>query len=230
MVTSEFQQHFGNITAENFSAITAKWLDIPAYPELSTGLRVRAEKLTHLEGAVGVFVDHHKQAVSALVKQNQYFEALKLVDQRLEDAERMFAGDDLITARIFTHRRRGWIKEHWASIGELSKYPLGDSMRTLCFVGGAMDYMQADLELGCVTDYAGRISECFGGAGMYDLQGAAIVKLFGENAVIVGANSIDALIIRDMASKAIETKNIGSVPSGGDAKIITIPVPNPQLN
>lgn len=230
MIASEFQQHFGNITSDNFSEIAAKWFQLPVYTELPPKLLTRAKSLTHLNGAVKTFVEQHRLAVVPLAQSDSHFEALRLANQRLVDAERIFLGDDLITARIFTFRRRGWIKEHLSTFGEFSKYPLGDSMRTISFVGGAMDYMQADLELGCASDYGMRASECLGGAGMHKLATAAIVKLFGENVIIMGANSVDALIIKDLARRAIETTIFGPVPGGRDAKMITVRNPNTELN
>lgn len=230
MHTTEFQQHFGNITSEGFSRVTVNWLQLPAYPELPADLLAKAKILTEPQGAVGAFIEQHRQAVGALVKENKHFEAMGLVDQRLGEIEKIFLGDDLITARIFTYRRRGWIKEQLATFGEMSHYPLGDSMRTLCFIGGAMDYMQGDLELGCVTDYAGRAAECFGGAGMHELQAAALVKLFGRNVIIAGVDSMEAMTAQDIVRRAIETKNIDSIPGGGEAKIVTAIMPNPQLN
>lgn len=190
----------------------------------------RAECLVSLQGGVKTFVEQHRQDVMSLTKTHKHFEALRLVNQRLLDLEKIFLGDDVITAKIFTLRRRGWIKEHLATFGEFSRYPLGDTMRTICFAGGAMDYMQADLELGCATDYGMRASECFGGAGMHELAGAAAVKLFGENVVIMGANSVDALLVKDMARRAIETTNLGPIPGGIDAKMITVSLPDTRAN
>lgn len=227
---TEFQELFGNVNSAAFSEVATNWFQLPPYFKLSDDLRQKAESLVVLQGSVGTFTEKHRQAVSKLVEEKDHFEALRLADQRFLDAEKIFLGDDLVTARIFTLRRRGWVKEHLATFGEMSKYPLGDSMRTLCFVGGAMDYMQGDVELGCATDYGMRIAECLGGAQIPELQVAAIVKLFGENITIVGVNGVDGICVKDLARRAFKTINIGQVPAGHTAKIIAVNMPDTESN
>ena len=113
MSASEFQRLFGNVTSENFSETTTKWLQFPVYTELPTNLLARIESISTLRGAVKAFTEQHGAAAQNLVKENKHFEAIGLLNQRFRDAERIFMADDLTTALMFVYRRRGRIKHEF---------------------------------------------------------------------------------------------------------------------
>lgn len=233
MANAEFQHYFGHFNPEEAREITDRWLNLPPYVHLPEGELQRTKSLVELQGNVEVFVEQQRQDMIPLVKGDQHFDALDLINQRLADAERMFSGDELLTARVFTLRGRAYIKEHLATFGGYSKLERDHPFRTVCFLTSAIDYMQADLELGCVTDYGLRISECFGGVGIGKLQMAALEKCFGglENVTLIGRNDPNAMImVSDLLRRATETIDLGQVPGGGSAVVIKGEYPDSQLN
>lgn len=232
MASNEFQQYFGNFNADQATEVADRWFNAPTYVELPKEENQRFKALTELTGDVKLFVEQTTNNANELVKAERQFEALDLVDQRLKEAEKVFEGDDLLTARRYTFYRRSYVQEHLATFGSYSKLPLGDPMRTICFLSAARDYMLADLELGCVTDYGLRVSECFGGARNGNAQMAALDKCFGGlgDVTLVHGKSPDMIIVKDLERRATETVEIGEVPGGGSARIISGEYPDPKLN
>lgn len=232
MANSEFEQYFGHFNPEEATNVADRWFNSPTYVQLPQVEHQRFKALTELAGDVKLFVEQTTNNANELVKAKRQFEALDLVDQRLKEAERVFEGDNLLTARRYALYRRGYVQEHLATFGSYSKLPLGDPMRTVCFLSAARDYMLADLELGCVTDYGLRVSECFGGARNGDLQMAALGKCFNglDNVTLVHSKSPDRVIVKDLERRATEIIEIGEVPGGGSARIIHGEYPDPKLN
>ena len=199
MIGAEFQQYFGRFNPDEATDVADRWFNSPTYVQLPELEHQKVKALTELTGDVKLFVEQTINNANELVKAGRQFDALDLVDQRLKHAETTFSGDDLLTARRYAFYRRGYVQEHIATFGAYSKLPLGDPMRTVCFLSAARDYMLADLELGCVTDYGLRVSECFGGARNGQVQMAALDKCFGGLGVtLVHSKSPDMIIVKDL--------------------------------
>lgn len=232
MANGEFEQYFGHFNPEEATDVADRWFNSPTYVQLSEVEHQRLKALTELTGDVRLFVEQTTNDANELVKADRQFEALDLIDQRLKEASAVFSGDNLLTARRYAFYRRGYVQEHLATFGYYSKLPLGDPMRTVCFLSAGRDYMLSDLELGCVTDYGLRVSECFGGARNGELQMAALGKCFGglENISLVHGKSPDMVIVKDLEKRATETVEKGEVPGGGRARIISGEYPSPQVN
>lgn len=232
MTNGEFQQYFGHFGHEETQEVTDRWLALPILVRLPEVDVERAKVLVELQGSVEVFVEQHRKDIIPLVKEDRHFEALDLIDRRLAETEAMFSGNDLLTARIYTLRRRGYIQEHLATYGGYSQLELGHPFRTVSFLSAARDYMQADLELGCITDYALRVSECFGGARIGTLQRSALTKFFGghENVTLISKDSTDLVILQDLIRRATKITPIAPVPGSIDAIHIQGELPDPQRN
>ena len=231
MTRLESGSDFGNIDLEAATDVANRWFQLPAYTEVPKDVLERLKHLTELQGPVKDFVDQHLADVKALLEQSGYNEALVLINQGLSEIDTRFAGDDSITARVFTLRRRAYIKEANATFGELSKFPLGNTERNSCFISAAADYMQADLELGSMSDFALRVSECFGGARLGKYQVMALQKALGDNVMLVSKDSgADMVALSDLMRRATETVEIGEVPGGGKAKIVSGKLPDSRTN
>lgn len=229
----EFQKYFDQFNPEVAAGIADRWFAMPTYVQLDRVVLNRVESLVELRGVVEEFVEHHWQAVNLLTKARRHFEALDFINERLNIAEREFSGDDLITARVYTYRGRGFIQEHLATFGDYSKLELGNTMRTTAFLSAAQDYILADLELGCVTDYGARISECYGGAQINrGVRMAVLAKLFGstDRVTLVDKNSIDMILVQDLFRRAVDQRDAGEVPGGGQIKIVSINQPDSRVN
>lgn len=228
----EFEQYFGHFNPKEAADVVDRWFNSPTYIQLPDIEHDRAKALTELSGNVKIFANETTHNANDLAKAGRELDALDFIDQRLTEAERVFRGDDLLTARRYAFYRRGYVQEHLATFGSYSKLPLGDPMRTICFLSAARDYMLADLELGCVTDYGLRVSECFVGARNGDAQMAALDKFFGGLGDImpVNKNSPDMVIVKDLERRATERIDLGEVPGGGSARIISGEYPDPKLN
>lgn len=229
----EFQKYFGDFNLEEVGGIANRWLALPTYMQLPDAEIQRAESLVELSGSVQAFTEHHRQAIRPLTKSNRHFEALDLVDERLTTLERGFTGDELITARVFAYRRRGFVQEDLATFGDYSILELGHPMRTTAFLSAARDYMLADLKLGCVTDFGMRVAECAGGARVEELRTAALTKLFGnaQSITLVNANDGGAMaIVGDLLRRAVTRIDMGKNPGGGHTQVIAVKQPDPRIN
>lgn len=232
MANGEFQQYFGHFNPEEARETTDRWLSMPILVRLPEEGIQRAKAIVELKGSIEVFVEQHRQDIIPLVKSGDHFGAIDLINQRLADTQEIFSGDELLTARIYTLRRRGYIQEHLATYGDYSNHERSHPVRTVCFLSAAKDYMQADLELGCISDYALRISECFGGAGIGDLQRGALTKFFGghENVTLIHKNSPDMIVLQDLMRRATKITDIAPVPGSLDAIMIEGKLPDIKLN
>lgn len=93
--------------------------------------------------------------------------------------------------------RRGYLKEHRAAYGDISKLSLDDRTRILCFVSAAVDYMQHDI----IGDYGPsqgmRIFNSLMGAGFGEWAQEAIKKMWGptaNNITIASPNGLEKIL------------------------------------
>lgn len=232
MIGAEFQQYFGHINPEEVQEVTDRWFATPSYVDLPEAELAKVRALTELKGDIKTFTDHTTHTTADLVKAEKHFEALDFMNQRLAEAEATLTGDDLLTARRYSFYRRGYVQEHLATYGAYSKLELGHPVRTVAFLSAARDYMLSDLELGAVTDYGLRAAECFGGARLGGLQMSALGKLFSgtRGIALVGRNTPDMIIVKDLMRRATETIELGPVPNGKNVVVIKGEYPEPRLN
>ena len=230
MVSPEFGEYFSNIDPETITKVTADWFQLPVYTQIPIVARERLNVLTKLQGDVKGFIEQGSLQAKGLVNEGRHSEALLFMDHRLELVGSTFTGDEAITARIYTLRRRAYVKEHLATSGEFSKLPSGTPGRTLCFASAAQDYMQADLELGSVSDFALRISECFGGAGLHTTQMSAIQKVLGDNVTVIRRGSPGEVVVKDLERRATEIIDLSDKGPVKSFKIVSGTLPDPKSN
>lgn len=233
MSRQESIEHSGGINPENITGIAARWFALPVYVDLPPEEDQRVERLSELEGDVKEFIERHQEEVRALITANREVDALRLINERLAQIDSLFSGDAATTARVYILRRRAYTQEYLATKGGYSQLPLGNPTRSACFLAAASDYMQADLMVGCVTDYALRVSECFGGARARELQIAALQKVFSGfngNVVLMEKGGVNDVMLEDLVRRSTETTVLGNVPGGGEAKVIKGKLPEARNN
>lgn len=227
---AEFEQYFSGFNPDEITAVADRWFNTPTYIQIPQEDYERARALMELTGDVKTFTEHTTNVANELAKAGRELESRDFIDQRLIEAEVAFEGDELLTARRYALYRRGYVQEHLATFGVYSKLPVGNRIKTLCFLNAARDYMLSDLELGCVTDYGLRVAECFGGTGNQEMEMMVLRKCIGGDIMIINKKSSGMIMVQDLKRRATETIDVGEVPGGGDVKIIRGKDQNTQLN
>lgn len=148
---------------------------------------------------------------------------MNILTNAFQEATQQFSGDHVTTVQRFIWYRAGFVHEHSATYGDLSKKPLGDRERTASFLKAATCYMRSDILLGYVSDYAGRVAESLGGAGaLYgSFSGQAIQKLFGQDVLVVGPDDPGGqAMTQDLKRRSKDTRK-GLMPGGGDVSFVS---------
>ncbi len=137
------------MSPESFGEVLGRWTALPPMTRLTEEQMERIEALSHpQDGPVKKFRDEEFEAVSALVKANRHFDAIRLVDADLARIAETFQGDDAISAREMAFRQIAYAQEHLATYGPYSQLPSTDPARRMMFKQAAVSYALSDLELG----------------------------------------------------------------------------------
>lgn len=221
---NELKNTIEESSPDRFRAVFSQWISMPCYSSdnedysLLTALSdpKRTPEIEKFLGGVRAKV--HNELDS-----HDYEGAINILTNAFQEASQQFTDDHVTTVQRFIWYRAGFVHEHRATYGDLSKHPLGDNDRTACFLKAATCYMQADLLLGYVSDYAGRVAESLGGAGaLYgSFAGKAIQKLFGDNTLIIDPDDAGGqAMVQDLKRRSKDTRK-GLMPGGGDVSFVS---------
>jgi hypothetical protein len=210
-------------SADKFRETFGEWIALPRYSPGNEDFSW-LEEISNPERTPKIqqFLAHLRGDVGKYIKSNKYEDAIKVCTTAFQEAKKQFDGDHIITLHRFIYARAGFVHEHRATHGDLSKLPLGSPKRTEYFLKAATCYMKSDLQLQYVTDYAGRVFESLGGAGeIYgEFAEKALTKLFGNDVMVIGPDDPGGqAIVKDLKNRSKDTKS-GSTPHGGDVTFI----------
>ncbi|CAN5195809.1 hypothetical protein BH09PAT2_BH09PAT2_05040 [soil metagenome] len=115
----------------------------------------------------------------------------------------ILADADQLPARRRLFYKKGRNFEAHAT-NTLNTIPLEDPKRAQYFYQAIEAYTEADLITGYLTDYAMRVAECSGGAGLMEVHNALINKIFGSNATIVSpaSDASTKIMVQDLIKKS----------------------------
>lgn len=220
---NELKDKIKESNPDRFRAIFSQWIAMPRYdPSNEDYSLLTAISDPKRTPEIERFLGGVRARVSKKLDTYNYDDAVDLLTDAFQESNRQFSGDHVTSVQRFIWYRTGFVHEHRATYGDLSKKPLGDRNRTACFLKAASCYMQADVLLGYVSDYAGRVFESLGGAGpLYgEFAGRAIQKLLGQDVVIVGSNDPGGqAVAKDLKRRSNDTRK-GLVPGGGDVSFV----------
>lgn len=170
--------------------------------------------------------EQQKMAAWSAARGGQYPRAVSMMREAIKKLDHQgFSSHDTHAIKIFFLRRFGKIYEHWATYGKSSK-PHNDPNRQAHFFQAAYLYMLGDIELGGMTEFASRASECFRGAGYHDL-GSNFDKAFwgGDMTYVSDADQLDLDILTSRGKKS------GSERSGaGKIDMWDVDLPDARYN
>lgn len=221
---NKLRQSIETSSPDRFRAIFSQWISMPRYdPGNEDYSLLESISDPKRSPAVEAFLTKLREDVGKRIESDDYGKAVDILANAYEQAVQNFSGDLITTLHRFIWYRSGFVHEHRATYGDLSKKPLGDKDRTACFLKAATCYMQADIVLGYVSDYGLRVSESLGGAGpLYgEFSMRAITKLFGNDVIVIGPNdNAGRAAVKDLKRRS---KNVRKeiVPGGGDMHLVS---------
>lgn len=161
-----------------------RYVRLPNYIKVPRLLEKQKEIQAIHDPSASIYYENARSNGWAAARAGDYDQALSIVGNALNELPNQnFPDHDKTAIEILLTRRFGRIYEHQATFGEEEK-PLSDIGRRTHFLLAAYHYIQADFELGGITEFAGRASEAFAGAGMPKLQSVLLRTFFGENTII----------------------------------------------
>lgn len=168
------------------------------------------------------FLDITRQKAIDFRKAGQYGQAIALLSEALKQVPIHFEGDHQLTVNRFLYYRAGHTFEHLATFGDVSKLPYTDEKRILCFLQAATCYMQADIPFGHISDYAMRVWESLGGAGLpfAAFREVALSKFADKSSIVIGPNDIAGQVMAASLKKMATETRKGVIPGGGNAFFI----------
>lgn len=220
---NELRRTIKESSPDRFRTVFSQWISMPRYDphneDYSLLTSIADSKRTP---EIERFLGEIRAKVSKKLEHHDYDGATSALSEAFQESNKLFTGDHITTVQRFIWYRAGFVHEHRATYGDLSKRPLGDRDRTACFLKAATCYMQTDIPLGYVSDYAGRVFESLGGAGpLYgEFAGRAIQKLFGQDVTVVGPDDPGGrAVIQDLKRRSKDIRK-GIVPGGGDMTFV----------
>lgn len=149
-----------------------------------------------------------KENAWTAAKGGKYDEGVKIAKSALRQLhDQKFSSDDERAAKILLTRRLGRIYEHQATFGE-GKLPQTHPGRRQHFIQAAFYYMEADKEMGLMTEFAGRAAEALGGAGLGDVSVLLLTAFFGDN-LLINPSSQDVATLISNSRKIVGQKTGG---------------------
>lgn len=220
---NELQKTIEESCPDSFRTVFSQWVSMPRYdPKNEDYSLITVISDPKRTPEIENFLRQVRGEVKIKLNSKDYEGAINVLTQAFQESSKQFSGDLVTTVQRFLWFRAGFVHEHRATYGDLSQKPLGDTERTAAFLTAATCYMQSDIALGYVSDYAARVSESLGGAGpLYGrFAGQTIRKLFGDEVLVVGPDDPSGqAIAQDLGRRSQDTRK-GLVPGGGDVKII----------
>jgi len=183
---------------ESLRETIKKYCALPHYGSIPGLLEKQAEIQTiYNENAQGFYETNRDNAWSA-AQANDYTIATKYCVSALKQLDELsFSDHDKKAIRLLLTRRLGRVYEHWATFG-LEHEPLENPVRQKKFVAAAFLYMQADFELGGITEYAGRAGEALRGAQLFN-EGNDLIRAFWGLGTIITSDPV--VIAENIADK-----------------------------
>lgn len=211
-------------SSDKFRAVFSRWISMPRYePANEDYSLLKAISNPKRTPEIEKFLGGIRAKVKKELDDKDYEGVVNVLTYAFQESTQRFGGDQITTVQRFVWYRAGFVHEHRATYGDLSKKPLADKERTACFLKAATCYMQADLPLGYVSDYACRVAESLGGAGaLYgSFAGKAIQKLFGDDTLVISKNDPGGeAMVQDLKRRSKDIQK-GLVPGGGDIHLIS---------
>lgn len=209
---------------DRFQAVFSQWASMHRYdPNSKDFSRIQTLSDPKRTPEIEKFLGAVRANVKKELDSGDYESAINVLTQAFKESSEQFSGDFITTVQRFLWFRAGHVHEHRATYGDLSKKPYGDTDRTASYLIAATCYMQADIALGYVSDYAVRVSESLRGAGpLYgSFAGNATRKFSGQDVVIIGPDDPAGQVIAlDLVRRSKDTRE-GLVPGGGDVNLIS---------
>lgn len=221
---NELKRQLEESNPDKFRSAFGQWISMPCYSPNSHKFEVLSticdpKRTPQVES----FLTDVRARVKGQLDESDHEGAVNVLTDAYQRATKEFQGDVVTTVHRHIYFRTGFVYEYKATYGDLSHRPLGDRQRTECFLKAATCYMNADIIVGHVSDYAARVAESLGGAGeLYgSYQTQAIRKLFGENVIVVGSNNpAGQVIAKDLERRSKDVQK-GIVPGGGNASFVS---------
>lgn len=190
-----------------------RYCALPHYGNILGLLDKQNEIQTIHDETAQAFYDTHRENAWSAARAKDYMTATTFCVTGLKQLETLpYTEHDKKATRILLTRRLGRVYEHWATFG-LETVPLENPDRQKKFVTAAFLYMQADFELGGITEFAGRAGEALRGARLFD-EGDTLMRAFwGQDAIITS----DPVVI----AEHIADKRRGPSESTGGATVDT---------
>lgn len=159
----------------DIDTVTKAWWDLP-----------KPQAPRNFSETVKPFADGLQRYVK-IPERDSALKAIQFCNQRLEEAQARFTGDELQAAQYSAYRTRGFLQGFLAEHGGL-RYP--SRLRSLACLSQASDLMRADLLFGFINNRGATVAECFGYADMITLQVRIVKKMFGERVKLVYGSSL----------------------------------------
>lgn len=201
----------GDAFREEYSKVCRDFFKLPSYVGRSD-LFEKQNQTQHIGSikAETYYIINRDSAWKKAKEEKRYPEAVKQIQTALDTLPEMkFDKHDTRAIKIFFLRRLGKIYEHWATFGESHKnqnYP----EKQKHFLLATYNYILGEIELGVMTEYASRISECLRGMGLFEPASQFDKAFWGPN-VTCASDDIDINILKQRGQRTDSESSGGAI-------------------